>query len=235
ITDYLDSDYTFVNRPLADLYRLNVDFPPGTAHQFQRVSLQDGRRGGLLGMGSVLTVSANGIETSPVIRGVWLLENILGTPAPPPPDNVPPIDPDVRGTTSIRDRLTKHRESAACFECHQKIDPLGFALENFDPIGAWRTHYPAGKKQGPPVDASGELPGGKSFHDIVEFKQLLLDRKDLFTRFLTERLLTYATGRRMEALDRPEIDRIVAELEAKGLGMRDLLDLVIQSETFRKP
>jgi hypothetical protein len=233
VTDLIDSDYTFANRPLAELYRLEAKFDPRKAHEFQRVALTDRRRGGLLGMGSVLTVTANGIETSPVIRGVWLLENVLGTPPPPPPDDVPPIDPDIRGATSIRDQLTKHRESPTCYGCHQKIDPPGFALENFDPIGQWRTHYPAGKKQGPKVDPSGELARGGAFEDITEFKQRLLEQKQLFIRNLTSRLLTYATGRRMEALDRPEIDQIVKELEGDKNGMRSLLKKVVLSETFR--
>jgi hypothetical protein len=118
----------------------------------------------------------------------------------------------VRGAKSIREIITKHRESATCFGCHQKIDPPGFALENFDPIGAWRTRYRLGKKQGPEIDPSGELPTGEAFKDIVDFKKLLLQRKTLFARMLTERLLTYATGRRMEALDRPEVNRIVSDL-----------------------
>ncbi|MCB1227612.1 MAG: DUF1592 domain-containing protein [Verrucomicrobiales bacterium] len=232
VTDLLQSDYTFVNEPLATLYKLPVKFDPASAHQFQKVSLTDPRRGGLLGMGSVLTVTANGIETSPVLRGVWLLRNVLGTPPPPPPDNVPPIDPDVRGTKTIRDQLTKHRESPACFGCHQKIDPLGFALENFDPIGQWRSRYPAGKKQGPEVDASGELAHGGSFEDIVEFKQRLLERKTLFERTLTERLLMYAVGRRLEALDRPVINTIVRQTEAQGSGLRTLLRGIVTSEVF---
>ena len=141
IVRFLDADYTFVNRPLAKLYGMGDAVSPADGNAFRQVKLTDPNRGGLLGQASVLTVSANGVETSPVTRGVWLLENILGITPPPPPDNVPPIDPDVRGAKSMREILTKHRENAACFECHRKIDPLGFALENFDPIGAWRTNY----------------------------------------------------------------------------------------------
>ena len=233
VTDFLDSDYTFANKPLAQLYNLPAKFDPKAADEFQRVSLTDKRRGGLLGMGSVLTVTANGIETSPVIRGVWLLENILGTPPPPPPDNVPPIDPDIRGATSIRDQLTKHRESPTCYGCHQKIDPPGFALENFDPIGQWRTHYPAGKKTGPKIDASGELAHTGGFKDVTDFKKRLLERKELFVRNLASRILTYATGRRMEALDRPEIDQLVTDLDSKGDGMNTLLQKVVLSDIFR--
>lgn len=233
ITDYLDCDYTFVNGPLAKHYGLATRFDPGRAHEFRKVTLTDRRRGGLLGMGGVLTVTANGIETSPVTRGVWILENILGTPPPPPPDDVPPIDPDIRGTTTIREQLAKHRETPSCYDCHQKIDPPGFALENFDPIGRWRTHYPAGRQQGPAIDASGELSNGESFADVVEFKRLLTDRKDLFARMLTERLLTYATGRRVESLDRPEVDRLLDALAEEGYGMRTLIELVVASELFR--
>jgi len=232
IVRFLDADYTFVNQPLASLYGLGKISTPDKAHEFQRVSLTDHRRGGLLGQGSVLTVSANGIETSPVVRGIWLLENILGTPPPPPPDNVPPIDPDVRGTTSIRDRLTKHRDNPGCFECHQKIDPLGFALENFNPIGQWRTHYPAGKKQGPKIDPAGELPDGKSFTDITGLKQILVGREDQFARMLTEKLLAYACGRRMEGLDREQIDAILTKLAKDKNGMRSLIELVVASEVF---
>lgn len=228
---FLDADFTFVNQPLADLYGLGRIGPAETAQEFRRVSLTDGRRGGLLGQGSVLTVSANGIETSPVIRGVWLLENILGTPPSPPPDNVPTIDPDVRGATTMRDILTKHRNNPACFECHQKIDPLGFALENFDPIGQWRPRYNNGK--GPAVDASGELPGGETFKDVSGLKQVLVERKDQFTKMLTERVLGYACGRRIEPLDRPQVNHIMAQVKQADYGFRTLVEQVVLSDAFR--
>ncbi|NNM30477.1 MAG: DUF1592 domain-containing protein [Akkermansiaceae bacterium] len=233
ITDFLDAGYTFVNKPLARHYGLDAEFETGKAHEFRRVEITDRRRGGLLGMGGVLTVTANGIETSPVTRGVWILENILGTPPAPPPDDVPPIDPDIRGATTIRDQLKKHRDSPACYDCHRKIDPPGFALEGFDPIGAWRTHYPMGRRQGPRIDTSGELGNGRWFRDVVEFKELLADRKDFFARMLAERLLTYATGRRVEPLDRPDVDRIVRELADADHGMRTLLEKVVTSPVFR--
>lgn len=234
ITDYLFSDYTFVNRNLAEHYKLDANFDPEKAHHFQRVALVDKkRRGGLLGMGGVLTVSANGIETSPVVRGVYLLENILGTPPAPPPDDVPPIDPDIRGATTIRDQLAKHRELATCNECHRNIDPPGFALENYDPIGGWRNHYSDGKKTGPEIDASGELASGEAFENVYGFKKLLLERKDVFARHLTDRLLTYATGRKMEALDRSDIDRIVATVAESDDGMRTLVREVVASGIFR--
>ncbi|MEM0895580.1 MAG: DUF1592 domain-containing protein [Verrucomicrobiota bacterium] len=239
IYDYLDSDYSLLNKSLAKHYKLDgllkeFDREPSKAHEFRKVGLTNyPHRGGLLGMGSVLTVTANGIETSPVTRGVWILENIFGTPPAPPPDDVPPIDPDIRGATTVRDQLEKHREITTCNECHRKIDPPGFALENFDPVGAWRTHYPGGRKQAPKIDASGQLSSGQPFSSISDFKELLLKRKQPFARMLTERLLTYATGRRIEALDRGEVDRIVNQLQERHDGMRDLVELVTVSSLFR--
>lgn len=234
LTRFLDADFTFVNQPLADLYGLGRISPPEAAQEFRKVSLADRRRGGLLGQASVLTVSANGIETSPVVRGIWLLENILGTPPPPPPDNVPPIDPDIRGAKSMREILTKHRDNAGCYECHAKIDPPGFALENYDPIGQWRTHYPAGKKQGPKIDASGEMPDGARFEDITGFKALLMKKVAQFRKTLAERLLAYACGRRMEGLDRPQVDAVLTAAEKEGSGLRTLVEQVVLSEVFAR-
>jgi hypothetical protein len=234
LTRFIDADFTFVNQALANLYQLGPISPPETAHEFRRVSLTDRRRGGLLGQGSILTVSANGIETSPVVRGIWLLENILGTPPPPPPDNVPPIDPDIRGAQSIRDILSKHRDNAGCLECHQKIDPLGFALENFDPIGQWRSHYPQGKKQGPEIDPAGELPDGKAFADIGGLKQILITRQDQFAKMLTEKLLSYACGRRIEDLDRPQVDAILEAVTKDKHGLRSLIEHVVISDAFSR-
>ncbi|WP_395735913.1 DUF1592 domain-containing protein [Prosthecobacter sp.] len=233
VVQFLDSDHTFVNQPLATLYGLGTVSTPADAHKFRRVNLSDRRRGGLLGHASVLTVTANGVETSPVTRGVWLLNNLLGTPPAPPPDNVPAIDPDVRGATAIREILGKHRRDAACNECHQKIDPLGFALENFDPIGIWRTHYQVARKQGPLIDSSGELPSGEAFRDIIGLKEILVARKGRFVRTLTEKLLGYSCGRRVEATDRSEVDQILTEFERRKLGMRDLVELIVMSRAFR--
>ena len=227
IMNFLDCDYGFLNQPLATHYGVGDLGDPGRAHEFRKVRFADATRGGLLGMGSVLTISANGIETSPVVRGVFLLENILGTPPPPPPDDVPAIDPDVRGAKSIRDLLSKHRESPSCYGCHQKIDPLGFALENFDPVGGFRTRI--GKTK---VDASGELPSGEKFSDVAGLKKVLLKRKSLFASMLTERILTYACGRRMEALDDRVIEEIVAELPEHDYGLRSLIEAVVTSELF---
>ncbi|WP_414661159.1 DUF1592 domain-containing protein [Horticoccus sp. 23ND18S-11] len=227
IVSFLDARHSFLNQPLATHYGLGDLGDPARAHAFRKVSLPDARRGGLLGMGSVLTVSANGIETSPVVRGVFLLENILGTPPPPPPDNVPAIDPDVRGAKSIRELVSKHRESPNCYGCHQKIDPLGFALENFDPVGAWRTSY--GRT---PIDPAGELPGGEKFSDVAGLKKILVRRQDLFARMLTNRLLTYGCGRRIGLLDEPVVEKIVAELPQRQRGLRSLIEAVVTSELF---
>ncbi len=242
VVRFLDADYTFVNRPLAKLYGMGDAVGTADGHVFRRVKLSDPNRGGLLGQGSVLTVTANGVETSPVTRGVWLLENILGTPPAPPPDDVPAIEPDLRGAKSMREILTLHRKDPACYDCHRKIDPLGFALESFDPIGAWRSHYEkfevlrpgmVNRIVGAPIDASGELPDGQSFQDVAGLKKILAERKDQFARTLTERLLSYACGRRIEPLDRPEVDRIVQELAERGYGFQDLIELVVLSKAFQ--
>ena len=226
---FIDANYTFANGPLAKLYGEPGAIPPEKAHEFHKITFSSPLRGGLLGQGSVLTVSANGIETSPVMRGVWVMENILGTPPAPPPDNVPAIDPDIRGATSMRELLAKHRDNAACYECHRRIDPLGFALESFDPIGHHRTSYGKGIE----IDTSGELPNGRKFSDVAGLKDALAERKDQFARMLTERLLTFACGRRIEGSDRPAVDQIVALTAPADFRMRDLIEAVVTSPTFQ--
>ncbi|MDF1861381.1 MAG: DUF1592 domain-containing protein [Verrucomicrobiales bacterium] len=227
IENFLQSDFTFLNGNLARHY--HIDHVVG--HHFRKVKLFDRRRGGLLGHASVLTASANGIDTSPVIRGIYVLENILGTPPTPPPPDVEPIEPDIRGVTTIREQLIKHREVETCAECHEKIDPIGFALENYDPIGGWRIRYmETGKK--PMVDASGQFPDGTGFKDAIELKSELLERRRQFAHALTEKLLIYGTGRTMTITDRHHIDRIVHDLEEKGWGFGDLVLLVTESRPF---
>jgi hypothetical protein len=179
-----------------------------------------------------LTGSANGIETSPVVRGVWLLENILGTPPPPPPDAVPAIDPDTRGAKTIREQLTKHRSDAACYQCHRKIDPLGFALESFDAIGQSRQFYDKQHKQ--PVDPSGELPGGAAFQDLSELKQHLFQQRAFFARTVTERLLTHALGRKMEPSDRGKVDAILDDLANRDYPTADLIAAIVVSDLFQR-
>lgn len=218
---FLDSDFTFVNKRLAQHYGIAFTGP----NVFQKVALSDRRRGGLLGQASVLTVSANGIDTSPVVRGVWVLENLLGTPPAPPPPDVEPLDPDTRGATTIRDQLRKHREVASCNDCHRKIDPMGFALENFNPIGGWRDAY--GRNL--PIDASATLPGGREYQDIVGFKSHLLDEKPLFYRALVRKLLAYAHGRPMGPRDGPLVTAITDRMHEPEFGMRDVVQAVARS------
>jgi hypothetical protein len=226
LREFLAADYSFLNRELALHY--GIDGVEG--NELQRVSFRGGPRGGLLGQGAFLTASANGVDTSPVVRGVYVLEKALGYTPPPPPDDVPAIEPDIRGAKTIREQLEKHRELATCARCHRKIDPLGFALENFDAIGGWRDEYE--KKM--PVDASGQLPGGERFSDVRQLRTLLVKQHDKFNRCLTEKLLTYALGRELEIGDRPATDKIIAELAEKKGGLRDLIRLVILSELFEK-
>jgi len=252
IADFLDSDYTFVNRGLAKLYGIDwqaaeerlgkpveglraEDLQPDGAGAaastgFVAVKLTDGRRGGLLGQASVLTLTANGVDTSPVVRGAWVLENILGAPPSPPPPNIPVIEPDIRGATTIRDRLQKHRDNPSCLSCHRQIDPPGFALESFDAIGRWRGHYMANNKA-LPVDSSGEF-GGTAFKDVGGFKKELLKHQPQFARCLVEKLLTHALGRDLTVADRPAIRGIVETAAADGYRLRDLVLLCCESDLF---
>jgi hypothetical protein len=237
VTKFMNADYTFVDKKLAKLYDLPEQKSLRLADGFQRVSLAgNNRRGGLLGMAAVLTVSANGVETSPVTRGVWVSENILGIQPPPPPDEVPAIEPDVSGATTIRERLEKHRVDPTCGECHRKIDPLGFALELFDPVGRWRRSYPVVSKkvEAQKIDSSGEFPSGEKYVDFVSFRKILLEtRQDLFTRHLIRQVLAYSTGRLMEPADDFVIDEIHATVKSNDQGLRTLITECLTSPIFR--
>jgi hypothetical protein len=237
VRQFLDADFTFVDKRLARLYNLPEQKTLRLADGFQRVSVAGNRqRGGLLGMAGVLTVSANGVETSPVTRGVWVSENILGLKPPPPPDVVPAIEPDVSGATTIRDRLARHRADVACAECHRKIDPLGFALESFDPIGRWRANYPKpkGNAPAPKVDSTGEFSSGETYADFQQFKAILVgSRHDAFVHHLIKEFLSYATGRHMEPIDTFVIEDILQAAKADGYGLRTLVLEALASEIFR--
>lgn len=226
LTDLIDADYSFINESLAELY----GYEDVRGLNFRKIDIGDSMRKGILGHASILTVTANGIDTSPVIRGVWLLDTILGTPPSPPPPDVEPFDPDTRGAVSLRDQLEKHRQNPTCYDCHRKIDPLGFALESFDPIGKLRTEY----DNKLPVDTSGRLPDGSSFHSAAELKRILLQRRPQMIRSFTRKWLSFATGRGMELADRQEIDAIVEQLHDRGDGFRDLIELVALSDIMRK-
>ena len=221
-SEFLTADYSFLNRELGMHY--GIEGLEGS--QMRRVSLEDSGRRGLTGQALFLTASANGVDTSPVVRGIYVLEKVLGYTPPPPPPDVPELDPDISGATSIREELAKHREAASCAECHRKIDPLGFALENYDAIGSWRDQYDRETK----VDASGELPNGDQFQNPTEFRELMAARSDEFTRCLAEKLLTYSLGRELEFGDREVIDTMLTELGDGGL--RDLVKAVVLSESF---
>ena len=198
-------------------------------------------------MSAVLKVTANGTTTSPILRGAWVLDRILGTPPPKPTVDIEAIEPDIRGATTIRTQLAKHREVPACATCHVRIDPPGFALENFDVIGGWRENYRSiGKGEpafedgqrmrylnGPVVDASDVLPDGRKFQDIDEYKQLLLEDKDQIARSLAGKLVAYATGAAPATADQGEIESIVAKTCEKNYGLRSLVHEVVQSKIFR--
>ncbi len=240
LTDFLDSDYTFVNQDLARHY--GIDDVEGI--HFRPVSLPEGsHRGGLLGQGSILTLSANGIDTSPVVRGIWVLENLLGTPPPPPPPDVEPLDPDVRGATTIKERLAKHSEIESCADCHAKIDPFGFPLEYFDPVGGFRETYFRSRRwsrperktiyhPGLPVDGGSALRSGEKFSNPNELRKVLLDLKGTFAKGLSEKLLIYASGRTLTYRDHAELEAIAARALEPKRGFRNLIMTVATSEVF---
>ena len=243
LTNFLASDFSLLNGRLARHYGI----PGVDGWAFQRVQLPPGsHRGGVLTMAAILKVTANGTNTSPVLRGAYVLDRLLGTPPKPPPPDAGSIEPDTRGSTTIREQLAKHRRLPSCASCHVKIDPPGSALENFDVIGGWRTYYRstgsgqpveiAGKKmpylQGPPVDPADVLPDGRKFANIDELKQLLLTDTDTFARALTIRLLTYGTGGLIAATDQREVTAILTKTKAKQWGLRSLLHEIIQSRLF---
>lgn len=241
------SDFVMINERLAAHYGL-----AGVAgSQIRRVGLPPNSvRGGLLTQASVLKVTANGTTTSPVVRGAWMMERILGKPVPPPPPGTPAVEPDIRGATTLRQQLEKHRTQASCNACHAKFDPAGFALENFDVFGGWRDQYralaegekaPGIGKNGQrfafryiqPVDASGALPDGRSFHDVRELKRLLLADERQIARNLTNQLLVFATGAAVQFSDRPKVEAILDRAAPKNYGVKSLIQLLIESELFR--
>lgn len=227
ILDFIDADYTFVNAALARHYGL----PAPQTGGFQRVSLVGTERGGLLTQASVLTVTSNPNRTSPVKRGKWVLEEMLGAPPPPPPPDVGVLPDDAVAITekSIRERLKHHRRNPACATCHRSMDAIGFSMENFDAVGAWRTQD--GRF---PVDNRGELPDGTVFEGTKELKALLMKRKDDFTRCLAEKMLVYATGRGLRTADNCHVDEIVSTTQKEGYRMKSLIRAIVMSDAFRK-
>lgn len=226
VLNLLRSDYTFLNERLAQHYGI----PHIYGSRFRRVQLPaDSQRGGLLRHGSVLTVTSYATRTSPVLRGHWILKNLLGAPPPPPPDDVPDLqDNTVDSTLSIRERLQAHRANATCAACHNQMDPLGFALENFDAVGRWRE-----LDQERPVDASGSFPGGPSFDGVAGLEESLLQQPDLFVSTLAEKLLTYALGRGVEYHDGLAIRKIVRDAAASDYRFSSVILGVVQSVPFQ--
>jgi hypothetical protein len=236
-----------LNERLAKLYGISGVI----GNDLRKVTLPSGsHRGGVMTHASVLKVTADGMATSPVLRGKWVLERIVGKPPAPPPPDVPAIEPDIRGAVTIRQQLDKHRTNAACAQCHVHIDPPGFALESFDPIGGWRDYYrvsvptsrgkvdlPAFSARqpvyrGPDVESGGETPNGHTFKNIDDYKQLLLADKDQLARNLTQKLLVYSTGADMQFADRELVEQIVARLATKNYGFRTLVHEIVQSRAF---
>jgi mono/diheme cytochrome c family protein len=246
ITNLIASDFAMLNERLANHYGIagvegvnlrQVALPPGSV------------RGGFLTQASVLKVTANGTTTSPVKRGAWIMARLLGKPPPPPPASVPAVEPDIRGATTIRDQLARHRDQASCNACHRNIDPAGFALESFDVMGAWRERYRSvgeGERVkgaghnglnyhfslGPKVDPSGELPDGRAFSDVRQLRQCLLKEEEQLARNLVQQLSVYATGARIRFSDRPKLAKILANTRATGYGVRSLILELVQSDLF---
>ena len=243
VLDLLNADFTYLNQDLAKHYNIGDTNgnplygkptrdkgEPIKSREFVRVSLGDSVRGGLLTQASILAVTSNPTRTSPVKRGKWVLEQLLGTPPPPPPPNVPELDDDGQELTgSLRQRMEQHRENPACAACHTSMDSMGFALENFDPLGRWRD------KDGEfPIDPAGALPGGETFAGPAELKTVLLTKRELFARCLTEKMLTYALGRGLEYYDRPAVNRIVDSLVKQEFRFSALVEGIVTSEPFTK-
>ncbi|MCE9606428.1 MAG: DUF1592 domain-containing protein [Planctomycetia bacterium] len=246
VANFIHSDFAIINRRLADHYKIaGVE-----GEQFRKVKLPaDSHRGGLLTQASILKVTANGTVTSPVLRGAWVMKHLLGQPPAPPPADVGSIEPDTRGTTTVREQLAKHRSVESCNTCHRTIDPPGFALENFDVIGSWRERYRSqgkgdqvvelfrgkhvGYKHGPAVDASGDLPDGAKFKNIDDFKKYLLTQTEQVARALTNNLLAYGTGATVEFADREAVEKILHNARSRNYGFRTLVHEVVQSELFQ--
>ncbi len=247
-TDNLvDSDFTFLNRRLAEHYGI----PGVNGQHMRRVTLpENSHRGGIMTHASILKITANGTVTSPVRRGSWVLTNLLGTPPNPPPPDIGSIEPDTRGTTTIRESLAKHRNVESCAQCHQHIDPPGFALESYDVIGGYRSKYRCTENGeqperllrgrtiweydiGLPVDSSGVLADGEPFENIDEFKQLLLNQREQIARNVISNLITYATGAEIQFADRDQVAKILESCRESDFGMQTIIREVVQSRLFR--
>ena len=228
VARFIDSDYTFLNGNLASIYGLEETV---TGPEMRKVQLTDGNRGGILGMPGVLAATSFPNRTSPVNRGVWVLEQVLGDHVPPAPPDVPALenqDQQSVANLTLRERTELHRSDPVCANCHRLLDPIGFGLENFDAIGRWRDQ----DDNGEPIDASGELPGGIRFSSPQELKAMIAGRLDDFSRNLVEKLLAYALCRRLEGYDEIVVDELMQEIAQDGYRMQTLVTAVVTSYPF---
>jgi hypothetical protein len=227
VLDLLEANYTFLNQRLAEHYGI----PNVYGSHFRKVALTDPNRGGLLGQGSILTVTSYPNRTSVVQRGRWILENLLGTPPPPPPADVPELKPKAQDgrRLTLREAMEQHRASAICASCHGRMDPIGFALENFDGVGAWRT-----EESGGAIDSTGKLPDGTEFQGPAGLKKLLLTaRRDEFIETVAEKLLTYALGRGLEPYDQPAVRSIIRKAARNDYRISAMISAVVESTPFQ--
>jgi hypothetical protein len=226
VMDLLDADYTFVNERLARHYGI----PNIYGSHFRRIPIADENRRGLLGQGSILTVTSYANRTSPVLRGKWVLENILGAPPPPPPPNVPALRDNAAGgkVLTMRERMEQHRANPVCASCHSRMDPLGFALENFDGIGRWRSNEGSTL-----IDSSGVLPDGTAFNGPAELRKILLSKRGEFVTTVTERLLTYALGRGLDYYDFPVLRQVLREAAPADYRWSSLILATVNSMPFQ--
>ena len=229
ITEFVDARHTFVNDRLAKFYGINL--PRIRNAGFRKHEFTDDKRGGVTTMAGVLLVTSNPTRTSPVKRGKFVLENILGTPPPPAPPGVEELkdDPGARKAASLRQRMEEHRRNPNCAVCHTKMDSLGFGLENFNAVGQWRI-----EDEGKPIDSAGELPGGKKFSNPAELRKILLEQPEVFADCLTRKMMTYALGRSLSAKDRCVVEKIVADLKLRNWGLAELVKAVTLSEPFTR-
>jgi hypothetical protein len=246
---FIDPGFSFRNQNLNKIYGGDL-----TGKKMQRVTFpKGGRQGGLLGLASIMMATANGVDTHPVHRGVWLLENVLGQPTPPPPADVPAVAPDTSGATTMRELMLKHQADAACARCHEKIDPLGFVMEQFDPVGRWREYYPIytdgaseklkeefyssqgeGTRLGRRIDTSATMPGGTLLNDVTDLKAYLMNNMELFASCLIEKLLIYSTGRELSFGDHRIVQSLTNDVLDGDRGFQDLIVSVVLSESFLK-
>ena len=232
VTHFIQSDFAMLNGRLRRHYKLPETIKTTPGNGIEKVSLGPGHpRGGLITQGSVLKVTADGTTTSPILRGIWVNERLLGRHVPPPPPGIPAVEPDIRGAVSIRDQLDKHRSEESCASCHAKIDPAGFALEVFDPVGVFRTAY-GPKKTSAKVDPSGVTPDGTPFAGLREWKAHYLKQPERMAAAFAQHFLTYATGAPLRFSDRLEVEALVEEVGKKGHGVRSLIEACLESPVF---